>query len=150
MILDSLKNSENYAKINERLAKGLEALKKADFSTMEDGRYDIDGDNLFLKISTYDTKSAEETKVEAHRNYIDIQYIISGKENVLYAPLETMQECIEEHPESDLYFYKGETQSILLDEGMYMIFFPSDAHGPSVSCCGKPQTVRKALVKVRI
>ena len=58
-------------------------------SKLEVKRYDIDGDNLYATVSEYITKNEEDAKFEAHQKYIDIQYVISGKEIMSIAPLST-------------------------------------------------------------
>ena len=81
MIYDTLAHRAQYYGLGERFQKALDYLAETDFSKLEDGRYDLDGDNLFVKLSTYTTKVANE-KPEGHKAYIDIQFLIDGKESV--------------------------------------------------------------------
>ena len=79
MICDTLANIGTYTGISKRLAKGLNLLRETDFSTMEAGKYEVDGKDLFYMIQSYQSKEKNDTP-EAHRKYIDIQYVLSGEE----------------------------------------------------------------------
>lgn len=147
MMYDVLNNASRYYPVHPGVAAGLKLLERTDFSALADGRYEVGGDRLFFNISSYRTKPAAEVRPEAHRRYIDIQYILSGGERVLWSPLDWMESLVEERPDHDLWFYSGETQSLPLGEGCFMILFPQDAHGPCVEC-GAPADVRKVVVKV--
>ena len=77
MIFDKLENIETYVSISDGLAKGLRLLKETDFSAMEPGKYTVDGDELYYMVQCYQSRPVNDTP-EAHRKYIDIQYIVSG------------------------------------------------------------------------
>ena len=76
MIFDNIKNAETYFNLDEKIKKGLEFILNNDLTTFENGKYEIDGDKVTANIQEYDTKA--EGLFEAHKNYIDIQYVISG------------------------------------------------------------------------
>jgi hypothetical protein len=78
MIFDTLKNIDNYKGLG-RVYTALEFLAKTDFNTMELGRYELDGDNIFYMVQSYDT-DPEKTISEAHKKYIDIQFMVKGEE----------------------------------------------------------------------
>ena len=100
MILDYLKNAKLYYGVSEGLEKGFKFLQENDFSKMEPGRYEIDGSNVYAMVQQYDTKLIENCRWEAHRKYIDIQYIVSGKEKMGYSNIKNMKE-IEYKEEKD-------------------------------------------------
>ena len=52
MIFDTLENIKNYEGLG-RVYTALEFLAKTDFSQMELGRYELDGDNIFYMVQTY-------------------------------------------------------------------------------------------------
>jgi len=133
------------------LQRGLIFLRDTDFSKLSDGRYEIDGDNLFAMISTYTPRDKEDQKIENHERYIDIQYIISGEELMGYSNFSAATEIGENRlAESDAIFYKrvDKESDIKVLQGMYVIFFPWDIHRPA--CISVPDTiVRKAVLKLR-
>ena len=79
MILDRLSNAEMYRKLSERFAIGFDYLAQ-DLSHVPDGRYEIQGDQVFAMVQSYDTKPREQGKWEPHRQYADIQFMITGRE----------------------------------------------------------------------
>ena len=91
MILDTLDNAARYESLNSRFAKAFAFLRTVD-GTQELGRHDLDGDACFALVQTYESKPIEKAKFEAHRKYIDVQFIHSGRETIVWAPLSSMKE----------------------------------------------------------
>ena len=133
-------------KLNKRIVEGLNYLASTDFTNVEDGRHDLT-DYLYANIQTYQTK--EDALFEAHRDYIDIQYIISGEEKIGVTDYSSCTEAVAYDKEKDIEFLNGEGEYYPLKEGEYMILYPQDAHKPSISL-NNQSTVRKVVVKVRI
>ena len=90
MVIDDLKNAALYVGMHPRMKDAFRYLQKTDFSKIEPGRYEIDGADLFVLIQHYDPKLREKARWEAHRKYIDVQYVLSGSELFGYAPLERL------------------------------------------------------------
>ncbi|MCM1266250.1 MAG: YhcH/YjgK/YiaL family protein, partial [Candidatus Gastranaerophilales bacterium] len=131
------------------LKAGLDYLTNANFNDIEDGRYLIDGVDLYINIQSYTTKS--DADFEAHRDYIDIQYMISGNEKIGVTDYSTCKTTIEYNSEKDIEFLSGNGEYISLNAGEFMILYPKDAHKPSISSdVDNPTNVRKAVVKVHI
>ena len=95
MIYDKLSQANQYCPLNTRIEKALRYLQETDFGTISDGRHEIDGDNLFVLVSSYQTKSPVGALPEGHRRYIDLQYLLSGEEDVLCGFIEDMSEVVE-------------------------------------------------------
>ena len=135
--------------ISENLKKGFEYLENTDFSAIKPGRYEIDGKEVFALISEYDTKNSRECRPEAHQTYTDIQYIVSGTEAIGFVTLNNQTIVSEYDPEKDIAFFSGETSPLILESGMFAIFFPQDIHRPCMQIEG-PEKVKKVVVKVRM
>lgn len=148
MIYDSLSHIDQYQGIHPGVFRGLELLRSTDFSKLEDGRHEVDGSNLFFLLQSYDTNPVNNTP-EAHKDYLDIQYLISGREWMGVAPLEAMTEEVEGHPERDIWFYHGPVDNVLLEGDRFVALWPGDAHAPGVAV-DAPAPVRKCVVKVRL
>ena len=146
MIYDAIKNYKNY-EAPTRLYKALSFLAETDWSQVEFGRYELDGDNIFYLVQDY-TPKGEEAKAEAHRKYIDIQAMIEGTEIIGIAPIEGEKTEIEAKPEKDAWFYTCDTQNLELYAGSFMIFFPNDIHRPGMAI-GASEPVTKVVVKVK-
>lgn len=149
MIIDHIKNLKNYPLLDSRLLRGLELLRDTDFSKVEDSTYEVEGRDLYYFIQSYPTRPENDTP-EAHRKYIDIQYMIYGTERMDVGQLEAMTEEVIAKPENDIWFYRGPSDPITLTEGMFAVFFPNDAHAPCISPADGSNDVRKCVVKVRI
>jgi len=87
MIIDSLENSSRYECLHPRFKAALEFLKRPDIEATPIGRLELDGALLFALTQEYETKPIHDGKLEAHKKYIDIQFIVSGEEFIGYAPL---------------------------------------------------------------
>lgn len=149
MLYDSLKHIEFYKGIHPGVYRALEILRDTDFSQLEDKRYEVDGDNLFFFLQSYETKPDNDTP-EAHRKYIDIQFLVSGREKMGVAPLEDMSEEVEARPDGDIWFYRGPMDYITLTAGdRFAVLWPGDAHAPSIAV-DSPAPCRKCVVKVRV
>ncbi|MFA5865623.1 MAG: YhcH/YjgK/YiaL family protein [Phycisphaerae bacterium] len=149
MIIDSLKNASLYYGLNERIAFGLEFLEKDNLIGMAPGRYEIDGSNIFALIQHYETKPQERGKWEAHRRYIDIQFVVQGMERMGYANLGTM-EISEPYNEKDDYLLLGGSGDFFtVRAGTFVVFAPEDVHMPTIAV-SSPQPVIKVVVKVRV
>lgn len=149
MIADSITNSHIYSGLNKKFEKSFQYLKETDFNKTEDGKYEIDGDNIFVMINSYETKSAHEAKPESHIKYIDIQYIISGEEYIGYSFLEGKKPTEDLFKEKDVAFYLCPVDFIKFKKGMFAIFYPDDIHAPGVSVSDGGQ-VRKVVIKIKI
>jgi len=148
MIIDKIENAHIYKMIGERISKSLEYIKATDLKTLPAGKYTIDGENIFALVSEYKTKSEQEGKLEAHRKYLDVQYVIRGEELMGYAPLGNQQILEPYKEENDIVFFTGDKSFTKVSEGMFAIFFPEDVHMPGIST-GKISDVKKLVIKVR-
>jgi YhcH/YjgK/YiaL family protein len=150
VILDSLDQSDQYSLIHPLFKSAFEYLKAFRPST-PDGRQEIFADRMFSLPQTYQTVPASEKQFEAHRRYIDIQYILSGEEMIEHAHVGLLRPASEFDVEKDVRFFNDPTTSspIVLRAGDFAVFFPHDAHKPCLSV-SKPVTVRKVVVKVAV
>jgi len=149
MILDKLENAASYSGISENLNLGFEFLKNADLVNLANGKHEIKGMEIFALVNETETKADQECLLEAHRNYADIQYIVSGRENIGYAALGNQPVTKDYFQERDIIFFSGETKPIYLEAGMFVVFFPQDVHRPGMQVDG-PEMVKKVVVKVKM
>ena len=149
MILDKLEHAGWYETLNKNFKKGFDYLKNTDLLNAEIGKFEIDGKNVFAIISEYDSKKHEDCRLEAHRTYADIQFIIAGREAIGYTPLCNQEVTAEYIPEKDIIFFSGETTQLPLEAGMFAIFFPQDIHRPCMQIDG-PEKVKKVVIKVKL
>jgi YhcH/YjgK/YiaL family protein len=149
MIIDVLANAEMYAKLNSRIELGLNFLKTNNFLTMEPGKYEIDGKNVFALVQTYQTKPKDSGVWEAHRRYIDIQYVAEGIERIGYTNLNTLTVSQPYDTENDFELFKGHGDFLTVNAGTFAIFAPQDAHMPGIAI-QEPAQLKKVVVKVLV
>ena len=143
MIKDNIKNYLTYKDLSENIKLGLKYLAETDFNTLADGNYEIKGEDVYAIVQSYTTKP--EGKLEAHRLYVDIQYLISGEEKIGHALLANQQ--IATDYVKDIIFYEGSPQAyITLKEGEFAVLAPADLHAPCLTL-KTPCEVRKVVVK---
>ena len=151
MILDTLDNSARYEALNSRFAEAFAYLRTVD-GTQALGRHDLDGDHCYALVQTYETKPVEKAKFEAHRKYIDVQFIHSGRETILWAPLAAMREetmAFVDSKDAALWKLVSDVTPLHMGAGHFAILFPDDAHAPCVEW-EKSADVFKVVVKVAV
>ena len=146
MIFDNIENLKTYTFLNEKILKGFDFILNNDLNNLEDGRYEIN-DELYANIQQYNTKA--EGLFEAHRKYIDIQYIVKGFEKIEVCDISNLEKETEYDEEKDVLFFKGQGSSIKLKEGYFAIFYPQDGHKPCITD-EKMSNVKKVVVKILI
>lgn len=149
MILDKLEHSSCYSGISENLKLGFDFLINTDLLAIEIGRHEIDGTNVFALVSEYESKNPTDCRLEAHQVYADIQYIVSGREAIGFASLNDQTVISEYNPEKDIAFFEGDTTALILEKGMFAVFYPQDVHRPCMQIDG-PEKVKKVVVKVKL
>ena len=91
MILDSIKNISRYENLNIDFKSIVEFIKRVNNENLDNGRYDINGDKLFALVQSYETKDSNECKLESHKKYIDIQYILKGTEVMYWSLIDNLK-----------------------------------------------------------
>jgi YhcH/YjgK/YiaL family protein len=152
MIFDSAKNLDFYRSLgmDGRYEKAVDFLKNTDLESLAPGKYEIDGNNVFANVTEYTTIPWEEARYEAHHNYTDIQYMISGSETMTYARIDELEEKVPYNEEKDVVFYDNENPGLqaVVKAGEYMIFNPWDGHKPK-AFAKEPAMVKKVIVKIK-
>ena len=148
MIFDTIDNYGRYDGLGYNLAAALTFLRENDLGALPLGRVDIDGDNLYALVQEYVTRPVELGRWEAHRSYIDVQYMFRGRERMGFANLSAMQ-LGEFVPEKDFQPMTGAGNFVDVFMGAFVIFFPEDGHMPGLYL-DAPEPVRKIVLKVNI
>ncbi len=151
MILDTLEQSTAYEAISPRFAPAFNFLRQMS-DRFPVGRHPIDGDDVYAMVQSFATTDVTTRNYEAHRHYIDIQYLISGRETIYWAPLPKLTEVLMPYDaakDAALFGLVPEGVPIAVRPGQFAIFFPEDGHIPG--CIHEtPCELYKVVVKVRI
>jgi YhcH/YjgK/YiaL family protein len=152
MITSSCSQLFWYKAVSPNFAKAIDFALNTDLSSLSAGRHDIDGENVFAIINEYTTKPVEECDPESHREYADIQIMITGMEKFGYIPLKGQEPSVAYTEEKDVALYsiaEEEMSYIRLGAGEFIIFFPTDIHQPEV-CNNQPAAVKKLVLKISV
>jgi len=149
MIFDKIENAALYESVSPLLKKAFEYLKQTDFSKLEAGKYVVDGDNLFAMVQEYDTKNDADCKLEAHKKYIDVQYVVSGEELIGVRPLINQTPSKEYDAENDYALYDDTCSFIKVSPTQFAVLFPQDLHKPGIKI-NTSAKVKKVVMKVRV
>lgn len=151
MILDSLKQSSCYAALSPLFAKAFAFLATVSEATPI-GTHPIDGDNVVAHVQEHATSPLAGRYYEAHRRYIDIQYMLRGRELIYWTPLDELHDVVmpfDEAKDAALFGLGGAGQAMPIRAGQFAVLFPDDGHIPSVAWAD-PEPVKKIVVKVRV
>ncbi len=150
MIVDRIDNSHLYSGLSAVIAKALKILKDDNPAAKPDGRYEIDGDNLFYIVQRYKAKPLSQGRLEAHQKYIDVQFIAQGQELMGFSPLDNLEVQEPYNESKDIAFYNSPAKisTIILKSGMFCILFPEDAHMPGLQL-GESSNVLKIVIKLK-
>ncbi|MBA3829994.1 MAG: YhcH/YjgK/YiaL family protein [Taibaiella sp.] len=150
MVIDNISNSKRYTSLYPHIMQAFNYLHTTDLNNIAPGKYAIDGDNVFAIVQEYTTLDAANEQMEAHRKYIDVQYMIIGTELVGHAFLAD-QKLSKEYNEQEDFLLVPDAPNYFtkLEAGIFMIFSPTDLHMPCIQY-GAPATVKKVVVKVKI
>jgi biofilm protein TabA len=149
MIVDTLENASKYFSVHPLFAKAFAYLQTTDWATTEDGKYDVtEGVKSIVNTAAGKTKEASLEKFECHNKNIDIQFCISGTEQIAWKP---RQNCTIEkggyNEEKDvLYYGDAPDMYFTLKGGQFVILFPEDVHAPMIG----DGEIKKVVLKVKI
>lgn len=144
---------DKYLSIKELTPDGYEFVIKALAEGVENGKYPL-MNGARAVVSEYETKPMATSKFEAHREFIDVQLILSGAEIIGVTPTATMTDADrigEYNSEKDVEFYgvKGDFEKLALSAGDFAILYPEDAHMPGVHEV-EPVHIKKIVLKVPV
>lgn len=142
----------SYFKNKQRWDKAFKFLKLHDLTKMEVKKIEIDGNDLYATVSEYMTKNAGEGKFEVHQKYADIQYVISGLEQIGISPLSAKKQTLVPYDQAkDIEFMTvSDSAYHKATPGNFFIFFPSDVHEPNMKADSIQTQVKKVVVKVKL
>jgi YhcH/YjgK/YiaL family protein len=151
MIIDQIQNRVFYRQLGSRIGEALDYLAATDFAKMPDGKYELDGPRMFALVQRYRPKPLAEIVWEAHRKYIDVQFIVEGVERMGYVPLGQGMAIKQDYdPQRDIVFYDTLGDLFTVPEGGFVVFASQDVHAPglAVDGVGADGKVLKVVVKV--
>ncbi len=150
MIIDKLQNAKLYpfGLVWERAFEFLNSLTP---DTL-DGKYEIDGEDIFAIVMSYKTSSPEEKIFESHLEYVDIQSVIVGSERFECDFADTLEVKTPYDAIKEAALYKRNVRGqVIVDiyPETFLMLYPNDAHLAGVMIGDTSESVKKVVVKIR-
>lgn len=115
----------------------------------------IHGDDIILKVFSHTTIDPRDpqAELESHRRYLDIHTSIVNAERIDWQPAASLNVVSPYDEKEDAAFYQKQEPagaSLVMKPGLFALFGPQDAHMPRLHAAGKPEVVKKAVMKIRL
>lgn len=146
MIVCTFKELSRYEPVIPGLREAMDAVNA--MTAWVPGTIPLSGGNRIL-VQEGVTNCAQGRTFEAHRAYLDIQYIVEGQETVGWAPLDSLTETVEFDTDRDIGFYEGQADFVRIGAGNCYVVFPEDAHMPGVHL-DEPHAYKKLVMKLKV
>lgn len=151
MIYGRVEDIAQYAAIHPEIKTVVEAAQNYSGTRFSPGRVELDGERVYMNLSSYQTHSSEGALAEAHRAYVDVMVMLEGTETVYVQHTSQMKIVHPYDPQIEAALGKlSETPTaVVLKPGDFLILFPQDAHMPACHAA-EESAVKKAIGKIRI
>ena len=149
MVFGNVRDLKDFGFLTENVRKCFDYARDHDLLSYEKGSHPIDGDELFVNIVEYETTTPENRFWEAHRQYLDLHFMLRGPEQIDVNFIDNMAQ--KEFVEKDDFLpLEGDPNShVVLNAGDFLLCYPADAHRTAVQV-GSPAVIKKAIFKIRI
>jgi len=148
MIIDRIDNSHLYHAVHAKFKHAFDFIHQIDIHTISVGKHEIDGDTMYALVQEYNTKLKEQGVWEAHRRYIDLQYVVQGTEGMGYANINYLQQGAYD-ASKDFLALHGAGDQVTLHSGSFVLLLPEDAHMPGMAIDASAP-VKKIVIKISV
>lgn len=146
MIFDTIENLGKYLAYDKRFAHIEEFLARNNVATLPIGNHQLD-DGITANVSDY--APGEGGKFEAHRNFSDLQYVVSGNEKIEVIPIADARESTGYTPDIEFFASQASASTVLImNTGTFAVFAPQDAHRPCIKHLSN--TIKKIVFKIPV
>jgi biofilm protein TabA len=123
-------------------------LKETNLDTLSVGRHVVDGDNAYVSVTEAPSRELDKAGWESHKKYIDLQYVIKGKEQIGVAAIDKATVTKPYDEGKDVANYTTDGTYYTAEPGTFFLFFALDAHRPNIKVTGF-DVVKKLVVKIK-
>ncbi len=150
MIVDTFENAARYYMLHPAMEMMLDFLENTTIEDFKEGKTELSGSDVFVNGINKPTKPEEEAIWESHEKYIDVHYLLEGKEIIKFAEEDEMTGDVPYDEEKDRTLFKGSNgYRVHFPKGGFVIFFPGEIHKAMVAD-GIPTTVKKLVGKIAV
>ena len=149
MIFDVLANADRYASVHPLFAECFAFLKPADLAALPVGRQPLGSTGCTVIVGEAAPKTKESVRLEGHRAFIDVQYMVAGEELIGYVP---RVHCTEKSNDmaNDFQELQVTAENLTLRPGCFAVYFPEDGHRPGIGTGAHTGPIRKIVIKVPV
>ena len=137
-------NAKEAIHLENRIKSALDYLLDIDVYAIEIGKkYKVD-ETFFYSIQTYVTKDEKKCDFESHKQHVDIQIILEGKEAIDVADISrlTIKEAYNSDLDRAIWNTPIRSSRMTLTKGNYIILYPENAHKGAISVERKEKVIK--------
>ena len=152
MIISSLTSPNFKVGLPKVIAEVCDYLNTLDLNALENGRHDIN-DQIYMNVMEPETAEASSKKAELHHEYLDVQVLIHGTENIEVGANYPDLSKYESYNEADDYQLCADIDdkfTVTMKPKMFAVFYPYEPHKPCCVVNGKTEKIKKLVVKVPV
>ena len=148
MIVGKIKDLKKYLGLSKQIDQAIDYVLSTDLLSLEIGRYEVSSDVIVNRQEYY---GKLDPFAESHRDFIDLQIVLKGKEKMGYADISnpTLKVMEEYDSKIDLAkFYVDDECYYLMTESSFALIFPEDVHRPGMKV--DDELIQKVVLKIRV
>ena len=150
MILDMFENRERYFSLHNGFKEAFGFIEECMKSKPAPGKYIIKDSQIYALVQHYESTPAENVNWEGHRKYIDIQFVLTGKEIIEWTNIKAVSpDAVYQEEKDFLHCGNIKGMSCTMSQGSFVILYPEDIHKPHCIWDTKCE-VDKIVVKVAL
>ena len=152
MIISSLTSPNFKVVLPKVIVEVCDYLNTLDLNALENGRHDIN-DQIYMNVMEPETAEPSSKKAELHHEYLDVQVLIRGTENIEVGANYPDLSKYESYNEADDYQLCADIDdkfTVTMKPKMFAVFYPYEPHKPCCVVNGKTEKIKKLVVKVPV
>ena len=152
MIISSLTSPNFKVGLPKVIAEICDYLNTLDLNALENGRHDIN-EQIYMNVMEPETAEPSSKKAELHHEYLDVQVLIRGTENIEVGTNYPDLSKYESYNEADDYQLCADIDdkfTVTMKPKMFAVFYPYEPHKPCCVVNGKTEKIKKLVVKVPV
>ena len=152
MIISSLTSPNFKVGLPKVIVEVCDYLNRLDLNALENGRHDIN-DQIYMNVMEPETAEPSSKKAELHHEYLDVQVLIRGTENIEVGANYPDLSKYESYNEADDYQLCADIDdkfTVIMKPKMFAVFYPYEPHKPCCIVNGKTEKIKKLVVKVPV
>ncbi|WP_022942892.1 N-acetylneuraminate anomerase [Psychromonas hadalis] len=150
MIFGHIEDKQLYPLLPKAIQVAIDFLTTTDLQALDLGRHELDGDSMFANVMAFETGHAGEKQAEVHKQYIDVQCLISGEEKIEFSLSNEKNAIATEYDAENDFYLVSEMQQrseLILTPRMFVVFYPGQPHKPGC-LINHSQPLKKIVIKV--